>query len=351
MQSNKFHSLVRILLLLIIVIPFVLIFSPFFIVFLISAFVALGLEPILNKVSSRTKRNKYVGFGLGAILFFFVMVPFIFFTGRFVNALKGVSASSLQKSQFVQALFDLWAKVQSFELKIMTALGLDSNIIPTKDEIMAVINPFILDKTKTFLSALPDFGMALFVFFSMLVLFTTRAGVIKRFFVGWKILPVDEIDRITHILKRSCYMILVSTLVIGAIQALVVSVGSLIFGFNEFFLIFTVTFLVSFIPVIGAAPVAIALALISFINGDTGDGVGLVTVALIAGTIDNVLKPYIISGDSEKLHPLVSLFGIVGAIIVFGLPGLLLGPLVLQIGVELGPWLLQKLISTVKADN
>lgn len=129
---------------------------------------------------------------------------------------------------------------------------------------------------------------------------------------------------------------------------MIVAVGASLFGFYEFFLIFVITFTLSFIPVIGAAPMSFVLAITAFIMGNSGNGIGLLVVTLIAGSIDNIIKPYVVSSKEAGIHPIIALMGIIGAIFVFGLPGLLLGPLLLQLGTELLPRLTGRLLSALK---
>lgn len=340
---GKLQTGTRIALLLTLIIPFILIFLPFTKPILMAVFFAFALDPILKKIGSRTKTKKYFVVGVFGFLILFIFVPFIAFSVRIVNTLKSLSAESMQNSQFFRALFDLWEGIQSYSTRISQSFGLDTAFMPNKDELFNKVSTFILDGAKVFLGALPDFSLSLFVFFSMLVLFNTRAGWIKKVFLASQLLPPDEINFITKALKQNCYLIAVSIILIGALQALIVSLGSLLCGFQEFFLIFAVTFFLSFIPVIGAAPVAVLLAIISFVNKEAGYGTGMLVVAVIAGTIDNILKPYIFASDSENMHPLVSLFGIIGAIIVFGISGLVLGPFIMQITMQLTPYLIKKL--------
>lgn len=342
-KTERIHNFFRISLLLALAIPFVLIFTPFSAPILMATFLAFGLEPIIGKVKFKTKRRKYFAVGVFLILFLVFFIPFIIFALRIANGVKSLSAETLQSSHVFQSIFDLWGKFQDYGLKLMQSFGLEQNLIPNKEELIGKVSPFIISKTTLFFSALPELGLSLIVFFCVLYVLITNATRIKKRVVSADILPPQEIDVIINSLKSNCNMILVSTILIGALQALVVSIGSLIFGFHEFFLIFSITFFLSFIPVIGAAPVALLLAAISFISGNTGDGIGLAVVTIIAGSIDNIIKPYVFSSSEDDLHPMILLLGIIGAIIVFGLPGLLLGPLVMQAIVKLGPLLIKKI--------
>lgn len=342
-KKKLLQTLSRAVLLFILGLPLVLIFLPFFTPILIAAFVAFAIEPVFQRFSARSKR-KYFAASLFLFLSVFFFIPVTLFTIRGFTTLKTLSAQSIQESQFFRSVFGLWDIVQGYGVRITDILGVGSDAILSKDELFRSANPFIIGQVRLLLSALPSFALSVFVFFSFLVLFATRSESIKKTVVGFQLLPEIEIDHLIKILKSSCYTILVSIVLIGALQAFLVAAGSMLYGFHEFFLIFAITFVLSFIPVIGAAPVALLLALVSFLNGNTGSGVGMLAVAAVAGTVDNILKPYIFSGESKHLHPLVSLFGIVGALLVFGFPGLLLGPLVMQIGLELGPPLMRRLL-------
>ena len=345
LKPEKIHDISRSTLLLCFGIPFALIFTPFTVPILLAMFVAFGVEPVLRKITSRTKERKYFATGvliIGPLLF---LIPFFIFLSRAFNGMKTLSLQSFKNSQLSQSFLVLWEKLHDIGYRVLQATGSEENIVPTKDELIDKVGPIIIEKTSVAIGGIPDFGLSLFVFFCFLYLLITRGVKIKNALTGCDLLPPEELDQITQCLKKNCNSILISTLLVGAIQAAIVSIGSLIFGYHELFLIFCLTFFLSLIPIIGAAPVAVFLAVISFLNGNTTAFIGLIVVSVITGTIDNVLKPYLFASKDENLHPLISLLGIIGAIIVFGLPGLLLGPLITQVSIEIGPIILKKFTS------
>jgi predicted PurR-regulated permease PerM len=98
--------------------------------------------------------------------------------------------------------------------------------------------------------------------------------------------------------------------------------------------VFVVTFFLSFIPVIGAAPVAVFLGILALIKQDYEIFGGFMVVALVAGTIDNVIRPILV-GNKERVHPIIVLLSLLGAIAIFGIPGLFLGPVIATVTTEL----------------
>ena len=63
-------------------------------------------------------------------------------------------------------------------------------------------------------------------------------------------------------------------------------------------------------------------------------------VTVIAGTLDNVLRPMLIKQGAADLPLLLIFVGVIGGLISFGLIGIFIGPLVLAVThTLLGAWL------------
>lgn len=334
---NYRHNVARIAVLCAIAVPFVIIFMPFFVPMLLAMFFAFGLEPIWKKIGSTRRQKKFFPLYLFAFSVFFLIIPFVFVGVKVVRLLQEFTSQGTKNSQLFQSLNTVWDRAFTSIYEVLHTVNLDPDILPNKDEIISKVSPVVVAKTTDFLSGIPELGLSLAVFFGMLIVFVSHTTQIRSFFLSIKILPEEEMDEIIECLKKNCHMTLISTFLIGILQAFIVAGGASIFGYHEFILIFIITFLLSFIPVIGAAPVSFVLALGSLMMQQNGNAIGLIVVTIIAGSIDNIIKPYVFSGKEEGVHPFVALLGIIGAIIVFGLPGLLLGPLLLQVGVELIP--------------
>lgn len=117
-------------------------------------------------------------------------------------------------------------------------------------------------------------------------------------------------------------------------QALVALAGFLIAGVPAPFLLAAATFLLSIIPVgppLVWGPAALWLAY----QGQMGWAIFMALWGLLAiSTIDNVVKPYLISRSSH-LPLLLIILGVFGGVIAFGFIGLFIGPPVLAIGLTL----------------
>ena len=130
---------------------------------------------------------------------------------------------------------------------------------------------------------------------------------------------------------------LVSTVVVATAQALVISLACLMAGYTDFIIVFMITFFMAFIPVIGSAPISIALIIYSLMNAQFTSGVIIIIAAIIAASIDNIIKTYMLTGEGTSgVHPFVSLLALIGSFGLFGFAGLFLGPIICELAFQIG---------------
>ncbi len=118
------------------------------------------------------------------------------------------------------------------------------------------------------------------------------------------------------------------TLIIGVMQGTICGIAFAVAGIEGPVFWGTVMAVMSIIPAFGTAiiwgPALIVLAL----KGDFSGAVILaVLCGAVAGNLDNVIRPRLVGKDTE-MHDLFVLFGTLGGIAMFGLLGIIIGPIV-----------------------
>jgi len=89
--------------------------------------------------------------------------------------------------------------------------------------------------------------------------------------------------------------------------------------------------LLSVVPVLGAFIIWIPMAAFLAIEGSWGRALILALWGmLVIGTVDNLLRPYLV-GNRLKLHTILAFMAFVGGLIVFGPAGMILGPVTLTV--------------------
>ncbi len=118
-------------------------------------------------------------------------------------------------------------------------------------------------------------------------------------------------------------------------EAVVSFVGFSVFGVPKALLWASVLIVVSFVPTFGTSLVLIPVIVYLFIVGHIGAGIGMAVWAWLSVVlVDNVLSAKIVSAK-VRLHPVLTIFGILGGLEMFGILGILLGPIIMAVFVSL----------------
>ena len=175
-------------------------------------------------------------------------------------------------------------------------------------------------------------GVALFYFF------LDGAAMINTFM---HLSPLDDRHEL-ELLKefdRVSRAVVLATLLSALAQGLLGGIGYKIVGLDSFFLLTLLTAVLALIPFVGAAavwvPACIYLAIIKEpLDPEAGRtwmyaraGFLAVYGVLIISMADNVIKPWVLQGQS-KLHPLLALLSVLGGMQALGPIGILIGPMV-----------------------
>ena len=83
----------------------------------------------------------------------------------------------------------------------------------------------------------------------------------------------------------------------------------------------------SIIPSVGSALIWAPAAIILAATGHIVKGVGLAAFCgVVVGSLDNVLRPILVGKDTQ-MHELMIFLGTLGGIIMFGVAGMIIGPI------------------------
>ncbi|MFA6513791.1 MAG: AI-2E family transporter [Patescibacteria group bacterium] len=130
------------------------------------------------------------------------------------------------------------------------------------------------------------------------------------------------------------YTTFVSTFVTAIAQGAVGAIGFAVVGFPPF-LAGVLVAILSLIPYIGSALFYIPVGFYYLLIGQVWQGVFvLIWGSLIIGTVDNIIRAYMIKGKAE-VNPVFVLFSILGGIVMFGFWGVVLGPLIIALAVTI----------------
>lgn len=143
-------------------------------------------------------------------------------------------------------------------------------------------------------------------------------------------LPLREEDR-AEVLERGLSVIratLKSILVIGVLQGALIGLALWFVGIGGALFWGAIVVVLSALPAVGPSLVWGPASLFLLLNGSPVAAVGLAAWgAIVVGLLDNVLRPRIVSAEA-RLPDLLIFLAMLGGIGMFGVSGLLIGPVV-----------------------
>jgi predicted PurR-regulated permease PerM len=231
-------------------------------------------------------------------------------------------------------IFDAYLYTQKVDFS-----SLLSGILPeaVSKDTTSLVNGFIsnlvnslFSKFSQILLNIPDLllqaAVILFVFF-----FAMRDGEkMKEFAKGISPFAPHTEESISKQFKEITGSVIYGHIVVGIIQGLLTGAGLYLFGVPQVLLLTLLACLASVMPIIGAWLIWIPAVVYLLISGHTEAGVALfLWGAILVSWVDNILRPYIVSRRSNVNSGIV-LVGMIGGLLIFGVLGLILGPLILS---------------------
>ena len=148
----------------------------------------------------------------------------------------------------------------------------------------------------------------------------------------------EQGDRVVRLAAQAIRGVALGIVVTALVQTALTGVALAIAGVPFAALLSVVAF-VSCIAQLGPALVLMPSVAWLFWQGATGTATALLLWSLVVVTLDNVLRPFLMTKGAD-LPMLVMFTGVIGGLLAFGLIGLFVGPVVLAVGYTLvAAWL------------
>lgn len=147
------------------------------------------------------------------------------------------------------------------------------------------------------------------------------------------ILPFN--DRNTHEVTHEIFLIVRSNAIgiplLAIIQGAVALIGYFIFGAPHAWFLAFLTCFATIIPMVGTALVWLPVSIYFAIAGDWFNAIGLFAYGgIVVSQSDNLIR-FILQKKMADIHPLITIFGVVIGLPIFGFMGVIFGPLLLSL--------------------
>ena len=193
-----------------------------------------------------------------------------------------------------------------------------------------------------FISSLPRIGQTLMggissfivnMFVLVFVLYFMLIGGKKMEQYVNELLPFNETNtqEIVHEINMIVRSNAIGIPLLAIIQGGVAMIGYLLFGAPNILLLGFLTCFATIIPMVGTALVWFPVAAYLAIRGDWFNAIGIAAYgAIVVSQSDNLIR-FILQKKMADTHPLITIFGVVIGLPIFGFMGVIFGPLLLSL--------------------
>lgn len=276
--------------------------------------------PLYLKIFSSVKEKNLSALIVIFFVIFLIFVPLWFLFPLIIKQIFDIYLY-LQKVNFFDFVRNLFPSLAQTEFSRDLATYINTFI-------SNVVSKALSGASSVFLN-LPDLALKAVVIFFVLFfgmrdaeLFTNYVSSLSPFSKSTEKDLSKKFRDITNSVIRGYVLV-------GILQGILTGVGLLVFGVPQVLLLTLLAILVSIIPVLGAWVVWVPSAVYLLVSGHIFSGVCLAIYgAVFVSWVDNIIRPYIVSRKT-KISSAIVLVGMIGGLIVFGILGLIIGPLIL----------------------
>jgi predicted PurR-regulated permease PerM len=226
---------------------------------------------------------------------------------------------------------------------------------PTVAQLMKDLGPYVsqVDLKPVLLSAMNSVS-SIAVGLSKAIFINTLAVIVKFFVMVallffffrdgeklvrgfWAMVPLGDDHKLVlaSTVQRVVGAVMYGIVLTCVVQGILGGVGFALAGIPSAVFFGAVMVVCAFIPVVGTALVWVPAALYLLTTGHVGKGIFLaVWGVLVISSIDNFIRPFFISGKA-KIPLLVILLGVLGGLATMGFLGIIVGPLLFAVSIEL----------------
>ena len=329
MSQINFNKAFVVLLLLFITAVFLAMIWPFLMTVIMAAIFSGLTRPMYRGLKRGLGGRSSLAAALSLVVIVFgVLLPLAALLGA-------VTAEGIKVSQAVKP----WIQRQLAEpaefSELLKKIPFYDYILPYKEtiflkagEMVGRLSSFLINSLSSVTVMTAQFIFMLFIFLYTMFFFLVDGQRILSGILRYLPLKPEDQERMLEKFTSVTRATLKGIAVIGMVQGSLVGAAFASVGFPSAIFWGTVAAVMSMVPGIGTAIVWLPGVIILFMGGHYGTAIGLLAFCiLVVGGIDNFLRPRLVGKDTS-MHELLILFGTLGGIIMFGVAGIIIGPIV-----------------------
>ena len=313
---------------------FLAVMAQFLVPMFLAALLVVLFRPLHNRLLKACGGRNHLAAGLTTlIIVLIVLIPLLLILSRAATEAVAIAntfdQNTVNKVDHERKLvMDDWRvrlKKIGIELPADEKLQWSEIVRYTQNQFRSFAAPAALSITQF----LGNFLLGMFIMLVSLYFFFADGPSMMK--AAMQLSPLDDryeaqlLDEFVRVSRA----VVMATLLSAAAQGLLAGVGYMAAGLRSVFLLMVLTMVLALVPFVGATAVWGSCALYLYFVEHRPLAALLLALwgAGVVSLVDNLIKPYVLHGQSN-LHPLLALLSVLGGVKTLGPIGILVGPMV-----------------------
>jgi len=329
MIQGKFNQAFVLLLLLFISAVFLAMVWPFLMTIILAAIFAALTRPLYRWLKRRFGGRRSLAAAVTLLLIVFVVLL------PLAGLIGAVTGEAIKVGETVKPWVQKQLSQPAEFSELLKKIPFYDRILPYKEtillkagELVGRFSSFLINSLSSVTVMTAQFIFMLFIFLYTMFFFLVDGDRILNWIMRYLPLRPEDgermLDRFTSVTRAT----LKGVAVIGILQGTLTGAAFAVIGIPSAIFWGTVTAVMSLVPGVGTAIIWLPASIILASSGHYGQAIGLfVFCSLVVAGLDNFLRPRLV-GQDTRMHELMILFGTLGGIMMFGVAGIIIGPIV-----------------------
>ena len=307
---------------------------PFLSIIILAAVVSGIFSPLYSRISHNgTVRPAIASFLTCCVIFCILFVPIVLFVSILSKEAYDLyqAAKDVMISPQIMALME-GSKVLEITNNVLANFNFQITVEELNtyiSEIAKFVGLFLYDQARSIASNMLEFIINFFLMLLVTYYLLIDGGRLISFIIDLSPLPSNQDQILLKKFKDMAGAILIGNGFGGLIQGIAGGVVFSVFGLPSPFLWGVIMGLLAFLPIIGIGIVFVPAAIYLFLKGRVAASIFFIVFYIVlSGGVEYFFKPKLV-GQRVKMHTLLVFLAIIGGLKLFGILGIIYGPLVI----------------------
>ncbi len=325
MTDKKINNIPLLVMLAVFLFLFLTMVWPYLISLLIGLLLAILSRPFYDFLMRRGLGPRTAAGLAMAVILVALIVPISAFAITAIKQAIGLAAylGGERGAEFIRTVVSSFTALRPVQWVIDNPADLQARGLEFVQSVGGALSRVVMVQA----AALPDLALKLIISLITWFYLLFEGEVFFKWIMAKVPMDPDLRHRLVASFRATAASTVWATSAAAATQALVVMAGFWLLGVPAIFLAGGATFIFAWIPILGSLPLCLAGAVYLYFKSSLLKLALMGIVALVAGLMDNVVRPIVLKGHGN-MHPLLALVSIFAGIGMFGILGVIFGPII-----------------------